>query len=145
MFITRASRHDVKALEELLAPAGVPAPNPRDGTTLIARSGKLVGCVRLKEVAPEAVAIDKLYVTEDGRGQGVGRRLLEAAMSHKGGALYVCCHADDREVFAPLGFSDIAPDALPVPVMDHFVEAGDYPAPEGHPEHVFLVARANPG
>ncbi len=139
--ISRASRHDVADVSELLAPTGLEAPNPRDGTMFIAREGKLVGCIRLKEVAPQAVAIDRFVVREDRRGEGIGKQLMNAAMNHIGGALYIYCHEESKGFYEALGFSHCAPDALPEPVMEHFVSEGEYPAREGHPEHLFFTAR----
>ncbi|MFP5298538.1 MAG: GNAT family N-acetyltransferase [Actinomycetota bacterium] len=141
MFITKATRHDVADIQELLEPNGQEAPNPRDGVVFIARSGKVVGCLRLKEVAPHAVVIDKMTVAEDRRGEGIGKQLMQAAMNAKGGTLYLYCHEDAKEFYEGFGFTPVAPDALPEPVMDHFVHAGEYPAPEGHPSHHFFKAR----
>lgn len=141
MFITRASRHDTADIQELLEPFGLEAPSPRDGTAFIARDGKLTGCIRMKEVAPHAVVIDKMVVREDRRGEGLGAQLMQAAMNSRGGTLYLYCHEEFKGFFDKLGFEMIAPDALPEPVMEHFIQAGEYPAHEGHPEHIFLTAR----
>ncbi len=141
MFITKATRHDVADLEGLLGPLGQQAPNPRDGAVYVARAGKLVGCLRLKEVAPGAVVIDKMAVDPQRRGEGIGGQLMQAAMNAKGGTLYLYCHADAAGFYEKFDFKPVAPDALPEPVMEHFVAAGEYPAPEGHPEHHFLTAR----
>lgn len=141
MFITKATRHDVSDLEEFLGGFDQTAPNPRDGVVFLARSGALAGTLRLKEVAPHAVVIDSFVVAEEKRGQGIGSQLLQTAMNAKGGKLYLYCHEDHRGFFTKKGFEPIAPATLPEPVMDHFVEAGEYPAPEGHPEHHFLTAR----
>jgi N-acetylglutamate synthase-like GNAT family acetyltransferase len=141
LFITKATRHDVSDIQELLEPAGQEAPNPRDGVVFIARAGKVVGTLRLKEVAPHAVVIDKMVVAEARRGEGIGSQLMQAAMNAKGGKLYLYCHEDVQGFYEKFGFEPIAPDALPEPVMDHFVEAGEYPSPAGHPAHHFFTAR----
>lgn len=139
--ITKATRHDTDDIRELLTSHGMEPPEPRDGVVYIARAGKVSGCIRLKEVAPGAVIIDKMIVDESKRGEGLGSQLMQAAMNARGGKLYLYCHADAKGFYEGFGFEPIAPDALPEPVMDHFVEAGEYPAPEGHPEHVFFTAR----
>lgn len=141
MFITKATRHDVTDIAELLEPYGQSPPEPRDGIVFIARAGKVLGTLRLKEVAPSAVVIDKMVVDEPRRGEGIGRQLMQAAMNAKGGKLYLYCHEDVRGFYEKFGFEPVAPDALPEPVMDHFVTAGEYPAPEGHPAHHFFTAR----
>lgn len=141
MLITKASRHDTDDVRELLAAHGMAAPEPRDGVVFIARAGKVIGCLRLKEVAPGAVIIDKMIVDEPRRGEGIGAQLMQAAMNARGGKIYLYCHDDAKEFYENFGFERVAPDSLPEPVMDHFVEAGEYPAPEGHPEHVFFTAR----
>jgi N-acetylglutamate synthase-like GNAT family acetyltransferase len=139
MFITRATRHDTADIEELL---GAEKDNwdPRQGTTFIARDGKLVGCLRLVEVAPETVVMDNVFVREDRRGEGVGGELVRAAMLSRGGTIYLCCHEDMLKFYEEYGFTQVAPNSLLQPVADYFDAAGDLHPPDGH-EHFFMAAR----
>ncbi len=140
MFISRASRHDREDVKALIEAQGWDASNVAEGTTLIARAGAIAGCVRLVEVEPRRVVLDDVVVREDQRGQGLGRRLMEAAMNNRGGRLYVCCHDDVVGFYERLGFARADYDDLPQPVKDYYERVGDYPTAEGH-EHIFLTAR----
>lgn len=141
MFITRATRHDEQDVKELLEGSGLGQDwHPRKGTTFLARDGKLVGCARLVEVAPDTLVLDTVYVPDDRRGEGIGAELLQAAMNSRGGTVYLCCHADMLDFYASLGFKEVAPEALLEPVSDHFASTGDLNPPVGH-EHFFMAAR----
>lgn len=64
--------------------AGLPGLyGPPDGTLLLARAGDTpVGCVAIKPLdkALGLAEVKRLYVTDDARGRGLGRRLLHAAI-----------------------------------------------------------------
>lgn len=140
MFIAKATRHDrddIKALMETneWGPEGI-----GEGTTLIARSGPVVGCVRLVEVEPQKVVVDDVLVAKEKRGEGVGRRLMEAAMNNRGGTLYLYCHDDVLDFYAKFGFSEKPFEELPESVQEYFKKVDDWPEPPGH-EHFFLTAR----
>lgn len=140
MFISRASRHDREDVKQLVEAQGWDSTNVAEGTTLIARAGAIAGCVRLVEVEPRRVVLDDFVVREDQRGQGLGRRLMEAAMNNRGGTLYVCCHDDVAGFYEKLGFTRSPYEDLPQPVKDYYERVGDYPTEQGH-EHIFLTAR----
>ncbi len=140
MFISRASRHDRDDVKELIEDQGWDTSNVAEGTTLIARAGAVAGCVRLVEVEQRRVVLDDFVVREDQRGQGLGRRLMEAAMNNRGGTLYLCCHDDVLGFYEKLGFSQLTYEDLPQTVKNYFERVGDYPTDEGH-EHLFLSAR----
>jgi N-acetylglutamate synthase-like GNAT family acetyltransferase len=141
MFVTRATRHDKADILELLATNGWEDSDIDRGKMWIARDGKVAGVVRLVEVAPQTVVVDDMLVREDRRGEGIGRRVLEAAMMGMGGTLYLCCHPEYVSFYEKFGFTEVAPDALLQPVADYFVEVEDLPPPEGHVHH-FMSARA---
>lgn len=141
MFVTRATRHDKEDVLALLATNGWADSNIDRGKIWIARDGKVVGMVHLVEVAPQTVIVDNMLVREDRRGEGIGRRVLEAAMMGMGGTLYLCCHPEQLGFYGKFGFVEVAPDALLQPVADYFAEEGDLPPPEGHVHH-FMSARS---
>lgn len=140
MFIARASRHDRDELKELIESQGWDPTHLAEGTTLIARDGPIAGCVRLVEIEPRTVMVDDVLVREDKRGQGLGQRLMQAAMNNRGGTLYLCCHDDVLGFYDKFGFTQMPYDELPQSVRDYFERVGDYPTDQEH-EHFFLKAR----
>ena len=140
MFITRATRHDMRGVQELLEAQGWGDSDASRGTTFIAKAGKTVGMIRLIEVAPQTVVVDDVLVREDKRGEGIGTQLMQAAMNSRGGTLYLCCHDDVIDFYKRFGFSLVGPDTLPEPVSEYLAETGDLTPEEGH-EHFFMTAR----
>jgi predicted N-acetyltransferase YhbS len=143
MFITRATRHDKDDIRALLATREwAEDTNLDEGTAFIARDGTVIGCVRLIEVEPQTVVIDNVLVREDKRGSGIGSNLMRAAMSSRGGKLYLCCHDDRIPFYERLGFSLLVNgfEEAPVSVQDYWRKVDDYPTEPGH-EHFFMTAR----
>jgi len=140
MFVTRATRHDHDDLKGLLEAQGWSDSDVTQGKSWIARDGKIVGMVRLIEVAPQTVVVDDVLVREDRRGEGIGRRVIEAAMMGLGGTLYLCCHPEHIAFYEKFGFTEIPADTLLEPVSNYFDESGDLTPPEGHVHH-FMTAR----
>ena len=140
MFITKATRHDMKAVQELLEAQDWGDSDVSKGTTYIAKAGKTVGMIRLIEVAPQTVVIDDVLVREDKRGEGIGKQLMQTAMNSLGGTLYLCCHDDVIDFYKQFGFSLVSPDTLPEPVSEYLAETGDLTPGAGH-EHFFMTAR----
>ena len=140
MFISRASRHDRDDIKALIEAQGWDAGHLAEGTTLIAREGSVTGCVRLVEVAPQTVVIDDFLVREDRRGQGLGRKLMQAAMNNRGGTLYLCCHDDVIAFYEKLGFAQTPYEELPAPVKEYFERVESAPDSQEY-EHFFLKAR----
>lgn len=143
MFITRATRHDKDDLRALLATRDwAEDTNLDEGTAFIARDGGVIGCVRLIEVEPQAVVVDSVLVQEDRRGNGIGTRLMQAAMNSRGGKLFLCCHDDRIAFYERLGFALLAGgfEDAPDSVQSYWRRCGDYPTEPGH-EHFFLTAR----
>lgn len=142
MFITRATRHDKADLEEFFKSEDWDDPVLDRGIAYIARDGAVVGNVRLIEVAPETVIVEDVLVKEDRRGQGLGERLMKAAMAGKGGTLYLCCHPERLRFYTDLGFTELPFDDQPEDVRAYFQQHGDAPPelPPGHVHH-FMKAR----
>jgi N-acetylglutamate synthase-like GNAT family acetyltransferase len=140
MFVTRATRHDKSDLKELLDAQGWTDSNLDEGIAFIARDGGVVGCVRLVEVEPRAVVVDDVLVKDDRREEGIGRRLMQAALNAKGGTMYLACHEERLRFYSHFGFEPIDIEDAPEAVVDYWRKVDDYPTPEGH-IHYFLKAR----
>lgn len=143
MFITRATRHDradrVAFFES----------NEWDyhqghlkETSFIARDGGIVGNVTLLEVDPQTLIIEDMVVDEPRRGQGIGRRLMQAAMNSRGGKLYLCTHPEEKGFYETLGFTEMPFDELPERIKQLMKDddAAPHQLDEGH-VHCFLTAR----
>lgn len=124
MFISRATRHDLSDIEELLERNGWKVTNPKGGTFFFAREGSVVGCIRFIEVSPQAVIVQDMVVDKDKRGQGIGEQLMKAAMNSRGGTLYLRCYEDLVPYYERYGFNQVACEELPEPVSGFFDEAG---------------------
>ena len=141
MFITRATRHDKEDIREF-----VQSEWPEDeadvnrGTSFIAREGKVIGHVRLIEVAPQKLVVDEVVVDKDRRGEGIGRNLMEAAMNSRGGTLYLCCHEPHIPFYGRFGFEQVPFEELPDEVRAHHEAEGEWPTQQGH-DHFFMKAR----
>jgi N-acetylglutamate synthase-like GNAT family acetyltransferase len=141
MFITKASRHDKADIEEFLKNEGPWEKfDVNRGTAFVAREGAIVGHARLIEVTPTMLIVEEVLVRTDKRRQGIGTRVMEAAMNNKGGKLFLCCHDDGIGFYEKLGFSVVPFDDLPPEVQEHHRSEGDYPTEDGH-EHFFMTAR----
>jgi GNAT superfamily N-acetyltransferase len=140
VFITRASRHDKADLQEFFESQGWDEVDLNEGVALMARDGSIVAGLRLVEVAPQSVVVDDVVVREERRREGIGTRLIQAAMNSRGGTLYLCCHDEIRNFYRPLGFDDIDVIEAPPEVVAFWRKVDDYPTPEGH-VHYFMRAR----
>ena len=142
MFITRATRHDKADLEEFFKKEEWADPVLDKGVAFIARDGGIVGNVRLIPMEPETHVVEDVLVGSDRRGQGLGERLMQAAMNSKGGTLYLCCHPERLRFYGDLGFAEMPFEELPDSVRAYFEEHGDSPdkLPPDHVHH-FMKAR----
>jgi predicted N-acetyltransferase YhbS len=136
VFISRATRHDLSDIEELLQRNDWKVSNLKAGTFFFAREGSVVGCIRFIEVSPHAVIVQDMVVDTDKRGQGLGEQLMKAAMNSRGGTLYLRCYEDLVPYYERFGFAATAHEELPESVANYFDDAG---ALEG--ESHYLKAR----
>ena len=142
MFITRANRRDVGDLEEFFTNENWPDPVLDQGVAFIARSGPIIGNVRLIEFETNQLVVEDVVVAEARRGEGIGRQLVQAAMNSRGGTLYLCCHPETKAFYEKFDFSEVPFDELPEAIRNYFEEHGDAPEQleEGHVHH-FMTAR----
>src|SRR5882672_6188687 len=99
--------------------AGLPAPyTPPAGCLLLAReAGAAVGVVGLKPLAAGIAEIKRLYVVEEARGTGIGRRLAECALEAASAKGYERVRLDTHRpsmraaiaLYRRLGFVEIPP------------------------------------
>ena len=143
MFITRATRHDQADRIEFFERHGWDYHKGHlKEVAFIARDGGIVGNCTLLEVDPQTLIVEDVVVDEARRREGIGRRLMEAAMNSRGGKLYLCTHPEEKPFYEKLGFTEIPFDELPDQIRS-LMEA-DNAAPhqiaEDHTHH-FLTAR----
>lgn len=139
MFVTRATRHDKEDIRALLLENEWEDDKLDTGTAFIARDGAIVGTVRLIEVEPQSVIVEDVLVKEGRRREGIGSRLMEAAMSARGGTLYLCCHDDAIPFYERFGFAQVAFDEQPETVQEFMREDGALDNSDH--EHFFMKAR----
>ncbi|CAN5462741.1 hypothetical protein BH20ACT21_BH20ACT21_00070 [soil metagenome] len=124
MFISRATRHDLSDIEELLRRHDWKVSDLKAGTFFFAREGAVLGCIRFIEVAPQAVIVQDMLVASERRRQGVGEQLMRAAMNSRGGTLYLRCYEDLVPYYERFEFAVAEHDDLPEPVTAFFNDAG---------------------
>lgn len=124
MFISRATRHDLSDIEDLLQRHDWKVSDLKAGTFFFAREGAGVGCIRFIEVAPQTVIVQDMVVATSRRGQGVGEQLMKAAMNSRGGTLYLRCYNDLVPYYERFEFTALEHDVLPEPVRAFFADAG---------------------
>jgi putative acetyltransferase len=99
--------------------AGLPSPYvpPRGCLLLARRDGAAIGVVALKPLASGIAEIKRLYVVEEARGIGIGRRLAEHAMAAACAKGYARVRLDTHRpsmkaaiaLYRRLGFVEIPP------------------------------------
>jgi predicted N-acetyltransferase YhbS len=139
MFVTRATRHDKEDIRTLLLENKWEDDKLDQGTAFIARDGAVVGTVRLIEVEPQTVIVEDMLVKEERRKDGIGGRLMEAAMNARGGTLYLCCHDEIIPFYERFGFSQVEFEDQPEAVQDFMREDGALDNSDH--EHFFMKAR----
>jgi predicted N-acetyltransferase YhbS len=139
MFVTRATRHDNEDIRALLLENKWEDDKLDRGSAFIARDGAVVGTVRLIEVEPQTVIVEDMLVKEGRRGEGIGARLMEAAMNARGGTLYLCCHGETILFYERFGFAQLSFEEQPQSVQEFMREDGALDNSDH--EHFFMKAR----
>jgi ribosomal protein S18 acetylase RimI-like enzyme len=107
---------DAQGFADEIATLPGPYVPPRGVLLLAFRKGTTVGSVALKELEPGTGEIKRLYVVQEGRSLGVGRKLVTSILEHASGLGYREIKLDTlphmREAIAlyrSFGFSPIPP------------------------------------
>lgn len=108
--------------EELAGLPGAYAP-PRGRLLVARRQKRVVGCIALRPLSEADCEMKRLYVTDVGRGLGIGKRLVETLCAEARVAGYRRIFLDTlpemataQQLYERLGFVDVAPYAAnPVP------------------------------
>ena len=143
MFITRATRHDQADRQAFFESHEWDYHQGHlKEVAFIARDGGIVGNVTLLEVDPQTLIVEDVVVDEPRRGEGIGRKLMQAAMNSRGGKLYLCTHPETMGFYEKLGFTEMPFDQLPERIQELMIEddAAPHQLDEGHVHH-FLTAR----
>jgi ribosomal protein S18 acetylase RimI-like enzyme len=90
---------------------------PPDGEILVARlDGKVVGCVMMQPIDERTCEMKRMFVSPEGRGTGLGRRLAESIMQAAVGRGYTTMrldtgrnHYEAIKLYRSLGFEEIMP------------------------------------
>ena len=72
--------------------------------------GEVVGCGQLKSHDEEFVELASLVVTEELRGQGIGRALIEALMGRAARPLWLMCRSSLVPLYQKFGFEEVDPE-----------------------------------
>jgi amino-acid N-acetyltransferase len=120
--IRRAARHDEAAIVELVARNGLPLDgllDLLDAALVASAGGRVVGCAAL-EVYADSALLRSVAVDETARGQGIGQRLVRAALdlAHERGVRSAYLLTTTAEPFFPrFGFQRIDRREVPVDVQ----------------------------
>jgi len=96
---------------------------PPGGAIFLARKDNaVIGCVAMRPLKDRSAEMKRLYVTPEGRGHGVGQRLIKAVCDAARDVGYTALYIDTlpemqfaQSLYERLGFEDTAPyNANPV-------------------------------
>ncbi|MET8043482.1 GNAT family N-acetyltransferase [Micromonospora sp. NPDC005215] len=95
----------------------------RGGDVLIVRDGgEIVGCVALVRNSDDVFELSKMAVTPAGRGKGLGRQLIEAAIgrARQLGATTLFLGSNTKlanavHLYETAGFQHVSPEQIPLP------------------------------
>ncbi len=112
---------------ELASLPGIYAP-PKGALLLAWKDGKAIGCVGMRQLDDQTGEMKRLYLTQEARGLGVGRKLCEALIAEAKRIGYSRMRLDtvpgkmDSAItlYRALGFKTIPPyNASPIPGIIH--------------------------
>lgn len=113
--------------QELASLPGIYAP-PKGALLLAWKDGKAIGCVGMRRLDDQTAEMKRLYLTQEARGAGVGRKLCEALIAAARQAGYARMRLDtvpgkmDSAItlYRALGFRTIPPyNQSPIPGIIH--------------------------
>lgn len=107
---------------------------PPAGEILVARlDGTVVGCVMMQRIDERACEMKRLFVSSEGKGRGLGRRLAEGILHTAAERGYTTMrldtgrnHDEALRLYHSLGFKEITPYYEPPPAISNhliFMEA----------------------
>jgi ribosomal protein S18 acetylase RimI-like enzyme len=140
VLITRASRHDAEDIERFYSTQEWEDPHISQGVSFVAREGAIVGALTLIEIEPQTVVIEDVLVDPARRGEGLGSQLVRAAMSSRGGTMFLSCHEERLAFYRRLGFEDVPFEDLPAGVQTFMRDDNAFPFTADH-VHYFMRAR----
>jgi N-acetylglutamate synthase-like GNAT family acetyltransferase len=114
--IRPAIEDDQPAIHRLIRQAGI---NPlglnwRRFTVAVELSGVVVGCGQLKQHRDGTVELASLAVVPRLRGEGLGRRLIEALIGRGPDELWLMCRSSLASLYRKFGFEEVEePEAMP--------------------------------
>lgn len=97
------------------------------GTIYVARDPELIAVLVAIEFGQHDVVLDNMLVKEKRRRQGVGTRLVSAALKNNVGNVYVACREDSVDFYRSLGFEMLMGgiEATPEPAREYWQIVGN--------------------
>ena len=113
--ILKAILIDVSEIKILLQSVRGDTSNIYFDQFVVAKDGdKLVGCVRIKKMENNVLELASLAVSENYRGQGIGKKLVEEILRvQKERPVYLMCFRDKKGFYTKSGFEEIKASDLP--------------------------------
>jgi N-acetylglutamate synthase-like GNAT family acetyltransferase len=108
-----ARRDDDDAILALHREAGWSTRSVYGKVAVVREDGEVIGAIHLVAFAPRHVLVGAIVVREDRRGQGLGARLMRAAMAGAPGIWWLECRRERAAFYRRLGFAVVAEAAVP--------------------------------